>query len=141
MKFTLPIAPQAQMRARHGRTKKGFSVTYKAPEQHRAETNLIGLLVRHRPETPLEGPLRLQVTAYLPVPMSWPGKRIGLAETGRLKPVVKPDLDNLIKHLKDCLTAVGFWGDDKQVVDLVAAKRYNDGRGARWEVEIQEVGQ
>ncbi len=139
MKFTLPIAPQPQMRARHGRTRTGLSVTYKAPGQRQAEASLIGLLVPHRPETPLAGALSLTVTAYLPVPMSWSGRKIAQAETGVLKPAIKPDLDNLVKHLKDCLTAAGFWGDDKQVVDLVAAKRYNDGRGARWEVEIQEL--
>ena len=139
MKFTINLIPKAQMRARHGRTKNGFSVTYKADGQRRQEDMLCSLLRPHQPALPLAGPLALKVTAYLPIPMSWSGRKITQAETGALRPAVKPDLDNLVKHLKDCLTAIGFWGDDRQVVDLVASKRYNDGRGPRWEVEIMEV--
>ena len=84
----------------------------------------------------MAGPLSLKVTAYLPIPMSWSGKRIAEAEKGKIKPDSKPDLDNLIKNICDCLTAMSFWHDDKQITSLSAAKFYNDGRGPRWEVEI-----
>jgi crossover junction endodeoxyribonuclease RusA len=30
--------------------------------------------------------------------------------------ITKPDTDNLEKMLKDCMTEVGFWKDDAQVV-------------------------
>lgn len=140
MKITINIIPKAQMRARHGRTKTGASVTYKAEAQRRAEDNLCAALMPYRPERPLEGPLSLKVTAYLPVPMSWSGKRISLAETGKLLPATKPDLDNLCKHICDSLTAIGFWLDDKQVVKLEAGKLYNDGAGPRWEIEIKQNG-
>ena len=139
MKFTLPIIPKAQMRARHGRTKQGFSVTYKAEDQRVAENNLCALLQPHQPGHPLEGPLSLKVTAVLPVPMSWSGKKITEAESGKLRPTCKPDLDNLVKNIKDCLTACGFWHDDRQVVSLAAQKKYNDGHGPRWEIEITPV--
>lgn len=140
MKFTIPIIPKAQMRARHGRSKSGLSVTYKAEAQRQAEGNLCALLLPFRPEMPLEGPLAIKITAYLPVPMSWSGKRISQAEKGQVKPDCKPDLDNLVKNIKDCLTAANFWQDDKQVVFLTARKLYNDGRGPRWEVEIAPAG-
>lgn len=139
MKFTLPIIPKAQMRARHS-TGNGLVRTHKHPRQKIEESNLCALLLPHRPEQPLEGPLTLKVKAYLPVPMSWSGKRIGQAESGAIKPTCKPDLDNLVKHLKDCLTTTCFWHDDRQVVSLVAAKLYNDGHGPRWEVEIVPAG-
>ncbi len=136
MKFMLPIIPKAQMRARPGRTKTGLSVVYKDEARRGAEGHLRALLEDHRPARPLEGPLALKVTAYLPIPMSWSGKKIVEAERGRVKPDCKPDLDNLVKNLKDGLTAAGFWQDDKQVVSLSAHKLYNDGRGPRWVVEI-----
>lgn len=135
MKFTLPIIPKAQMRARHS-TKNGFRRTHKHPQQEIEESNLCALLQLHRPTRPLEDALVLTVTAFLPVPMSWSGKKISKAERGEIKPICKPDLDNLVKNLKDCLTATSFWHDDKQVVSLVANKLYNDGHGPRWEVEI-----
>lgn len=139
MKFTINLVPKAQMRARHGRTKTGFSVTYKADKQRRQEDMLCSLLQPHQPEAPLAGPLALKVTAYLPIPMSWSGKKITEAEKGKIKPDSKPDLDNLIKNICDCLTAMNFWHDDKQITSLTAEKLYNDGRGPRWEVEIIEL--
>ena len=140
MKFTIPIIPKAQMRARHGRTKGGFSVTYKAEAQRQAEAQLMALLQRHRPDTPFWGELLLRVQAYLPIPASWSKKKIQAAQSGLLRPTSKPDLDNLIKNLKDCLTALNFWHDDKQVVEYLpgTGKYYDDGRGPRWEIEIQQ---
>ena len=140
MKFTLHIIPKAQMRARHS-TKNGFHRTHKHPQQEIEEGNLCALLQPYRPAQPLEGPLVLKVAAFLPVPMSWSGKRVSEAERGLTKPTCKPDLDNLVKNLKDCLTAMSFWNDDKQVVSLIADKRYNDGHGSRWEVEITPAGE
>lgn len=139
MEFILPIIPKAQMRARHS-TSNGFVQTHKHPQQKIEENNLCALLLPHRPTQPLEGPLELNVVAYLPVPMSWSGKRISQAERGLIRPTCKPDLDNLVKHLKDCLTTACFWHDDKQVVSLIANKLYNDGHGPRWQVEIVPIG-
>lgn len=31
----------------------------------------------------------------------------------------KPDSDNVAKTLKDCMTSVGFWQDDKQCQDII----------------------
>jgi len=106
------------------------------------------LLSRFRPAEPLDGPLKLKVTAYMPIPASWSKKRALAAMTGSIQHTSKPDLDNLVKHLKDCMSTKarkgvvirrGFWIDDRQVVDLVADKRYDDGRGPRWAVEITPV--
>jgi len=135
MKFVIPIIPRAQARARHGRTKSGFSITYKSAEQRQAEENLCALLLEFRPERPLDGPLALKVIASLPIPQSWPMKRRKAAIEGRELPTGKPDLDNLVKHLKDCMTQVGFWHDDKQVVLLNAGKIYSPIPG--WEVELR----
>lgn len=138
---TIPIIPKAQMRARHGRTKGGFSVTYKAEAQRRAEENLISLLDQYRPVQPLAGPLSLLVRAFLPIPGSWPKRKAHEAQAGNIRPTSKPDLDNLIKNLKDCLTSLSFWQDDKQVVEYLpgTGKYYDDGQGPRWEIEIIEM--
>lgn len=61
------------------------------------------------------GPVHLDVTFYLPRPKSLP-KRV----TDHLK---KPDLDKLVRSVKDALTKV-VWQDDSQVVTLTAAKTY-----------------
>lgn len=61
------------------------------------------------------GPVRLQVTFYLPRPKSLP-KRV----TDHLK---KPDLDKLVRSVKDALTKV-VWQDDSQVTEIDAKKTY-----------------
>lgn len=45
--------------------------------------------------------------------------------TGKLA-FPKGDIDNYVKGPMDVLTKVGAWGDDKQVVRLVASKRYTE---------------
>ena len=51
MKFTIPIEPVGQMRARHTSAGK-FSRTYKAKQQT-AENRLLAFAVEHRPDTRL----------------------------------------------------------------------------------------
>lgn len=42
----------------------------------------------------------------------------------------KPDLDNYVKSILDCITKDGrFWADDTQVVELSAIKRWADRPG------------
>lgn len=141
MKFTVNIIPKAQMRARHGRTSSGFSRTYKAPAQEHEEAKLIALLAPHRPAAPVVGPVSLLIRAYLPIPASWSQKKKEAAKIGVIRPTCKPDLDNLAKHLKDCLTSLSFWQDDRQVVEYLpgTGKYYDDGAGSRWEIEIKEM--
>lgn len=43
--------------------------------------------------------------------------------------VSKPDTDNLQKMLKDCMTALGFWYDDAQVVEEHIGKYWSDTPG------------
>jgi len=38
--------------------------------------------------------------------------------------VSKPDLDNLLKAATDCLTALGAWKDDAQIVHAVVSKEW-----------------
>src|SRR5262245_3449767 len=73
---------------------------------------------------PLTGPLSLTVEAFLPVPRSWSKKKQRMAIAGLVRPTGRPDLDNIIKST-DALNAI-TWGDDTQVVDVRASKRYSD---------------
>ena len=83
------------------------------------------------------GPVFLGVRAYLPIPSSKPKKWKASALAGEIRPTIKPDLDNLLKHLKDCLTTMRFWEDDRQVVEYLpgTGKYYSD--SPRWEIEIR----
>lgn len=138
MKFTVIIPPKGQMRARN----RGFvagdrvcSQTYKSEKQEQEEERLITLLLSLRPDMPLEGPLMLGVRAYLPIPTSRPKKWQAAAQSREVRPVTTPDLDNLIKHVKDCCKGI-FWVDDKQVVGYLPETGKFYGKPPRWEIEI-----
>ncbi len=135
MKFSLNITPVGQMRARacvRGR----HAGTYKAKKQEQREQTLAAMLIEHRPSEPMGGPLVLHVDAHLPIPKSKPNQWKQDAIHGVVRPTTKPDADNLAKHLKDVLGQMQFWGDDKQVVELVVRKWYSD--RPRWDVQLEE---
>lgn len=130
MRFAVAINPVGQMRARHRviKTKDGrvFSHTHKATEQESREETLAALLAKHVPAEPLEGPLALGVRAVFAVPASWSKTKQAAALAGEIRPTSKPDLDNVIKHVKDVMTQMQFWRDDCQVVEYLpgTAKAY-----------------
>jgi Holliday junction resolvase RusA-like endonuclease len=68
----------------------------------------------------LLGPVRVVVVFYLPRPASVTIKK-------RVLPIVPPDLDKLLRGLLDGIgQSEVIWGDDSQVVEVVAKKRYAD---------------
>ena len=80
---------------------------YKPTNVKMARDNLVKHLSAFKPVSPLEGPIELYVIWLFPK-----GKKYKHNEWK----ITKPDTDNLQKMLKDCMTVVGFWKDDAQVV-------------------------
>ena len=129
--FTLNVIPTAQARprfSRHG----SFVKTYKSESQEANERTLEALLAPYAPEKPLEGSVTLLFTATFPIPRSTSKRRREAMLGGKIKHTSKPDLDNLAKQLKDCLTRLQFWHDDKQVYKAIMRKRY--GEAGQWSV-------
>lgn len=69
------------------------------------------------PEQPMRGAVELTVSWYFPATYA---HRPGTPK------ITKPDTDNLMKLLKDCLTAAHWWVDDAQVWKERSAKVYSD---------------
>ncbi len=132
MKFTIPIEPKAQMRVRFARGGR----TYKAKGQKMAEESIMTFLARYQPDQPMDGPLLFGMKAFLSIPKSKPQKFRKAALVGYIRPTVKPDLDNLLKNIMDCMTAMGFWCDDKQVVQYLPETGKYYSTIPRWEIEL-----
>lgn len=133
--FILPCIPTAQARARHG-VVDGHSMTFKSHAQRANEQTLDALLAPHAPAAPLDGGVVLEFRAVFPPPKS-ASKKARVAMLRGIEPhTKKPDLDNLTKQLKDAMTRLCFWHDDRQVVRIVCEKRY--GERGRWEVRLWE---
>lgn len=85
---------------------------------------------------PVVGPVAVRLDVRLPIPISWAAKKAFAAEMGRLRPIGKPDIDNYVKILDACNLIV--WGDDSQVVEVSAFKRYSVTPGMTITVDLLE---
>lgn len=75
------------------------------------------------------GAVRLELAFHMKKPKSYPKTKV-------LPATKKPDLDKMVRSVKDALTGI-FYVDDSQVVELVASKRYGDAPGV--EIRIGAV--
>ena len=134
--ITIPVEPTGQMRPR-AFVRGGHAAMHKDKKQASRENALMAHIAQHMPAAQFSGPLLLGVRAYMPLPKSKPKKWLGEALAGQIRPTTKPDLDNLLKQVKDCLTQMGVWEDDKLVVGYLAdtGKFYSD--CPRWEIEVR----
>lgn len=73
----------------------------------------------------LEGPLMVEIHFRLPRPKGHYGAR-GLRPSAPPLPDKKPDIDKLARAVLDGCKTGGVYGDDSQVVHLVARKVYAD---------------
>jgi Holliday junction resolvase RusA-like endonuclease len=60
----------------------------------------------------------------MPIPASISRKKLELYLGGAIRHIKRPDLDNLIKFVKDCANGV-LWKDDSQIISLNASKAYH----------------
>ena len=73
---------------------------------------------------PLDGPVRLRLTTYLPRPKSHFNARGELKPDAPLYPHrVRKDADKFARAIGDALTRVA-WTDDCRIVDLLSSKRW-----------------
>jgi Holliday junction resolvase RusA-like endonuclease len=70
---------------------------------------------------PVDGPVRLLVTAYIEVPRSYSARKRQYCLLGRTFPTKKPDFDNCEKIIADALKGVVYI-DDAQVVQWAGRK-------------------
>lgn len=98
---------------------------YEPPELKDARAKLTAHLAQHRPQRPYTGALRL-LTKWC-----WPRGSHG---DGSYK-TTKPDTDNMVKLLKDVMTALGYWADDAQVASEITEKFWADVPGIYIKVE------
>lgn len=129
MSMTFNLEPVAKGRARSGVSWGGKHVTY-TPAKTRSYELAVKTIARMLWRGPLLlGPVELDVAFYVRRPL----------KLTRRCPVVKPDLDNLVKAVKDSLNGI-VWKDDCQIVKLSAVKAYNinDENRAYFVVEVKE---
>ena len=136
MSFTISIPPTAQRRAR-ACVIRGHASVYKSKEQKDNETDLRDELKKYAPETPFKGALRLEVTCGMPIPASKPSWWREAANNMVLYHISKPDVDNLLKNLCDCLESEKFFKNDSQIASVHVTKIYTT--TPCWHVTLREL--
>ena len=79
---------------------------------------------------PSDKAISLKIEFLYIKPKSWSKKK---KETTQYH-IVKPDVDNLVKAVKDALNGIAY-KDDAQVVKIEAQKRYSDAEAVLVEIE------
>ena len=118
--FEVPGVPIAKARPKFARRGK-FVSTYNPQESE--EGMWLVKAMAAMPKEPIIGPIALTCVFFFPIPQSWSKKKQKAAADWSLRHTKKPDLDNLVKFVKDCLNGVA-WLDDAQVFRLLTEKHY-----------------
>lgn len=131
--FTIPGDPVAKGRARS--FVRNGHVAHYTPEKTARYENLVRLAAQQAmgDVPPTDGAVGLIVRAFMGIPKSWSQKKQRAAALGEIVPTKRPDLDNIVKAIKDGANGV-TWRDDSQVIDVRASKRYGM---PRVEVEVR----
>ena len=117
--FFLPMVPPTVTHQEKKVTvsRTGRPTFYETQELKAVRQLFLDSVARHRPETPFDGPVSLTTI------WSWPASETHPAGSFKTS---KPDTDNLIKLLKDCMTKAKFWKDDAEVAFERTVKIYDE---------------
>jgi Holliday junction resolvase RusA-like endonuclease len=126
--INIPGKPIGKKRPRFARAGK-FVKTYN--DQQTEEGLFMWHLQQQWKQEPLERPISMKMRFVMPIPKGTSATRsFSMMDSEHTK---KPDLDNLIKFVKDCCNEI-VWRDDSLVWQIDAVKVY--GYPARTEIEI-----
>lgn len=122
IEFTIQTEPVAKARAR-----AGAGGCFYTPKKTSDFESIVALYAKRAMAgcTQIDSACCLNLVFHMPIPKSWSQKKRSQAISGEIVPTSKPDLDNLIKAVKDGLNGI-VWVDDAQVVRVVAEKKYSE---------------
>ena len=130
MKLRLRIPGNPVAKARPKFFRRGDHVgTYKPKAQEEAENQFVFYAKKQlriqgaASPIPAGAAVRLKCWFFMPIPKSATKKFRELCRAESIPHTKKPDLDNLVKFVKDCLNGHA-WHDDSQVVEIAGRKFY-----------------
>ena len=117
-------------------TKSGIAYT---PEKTVAYENLVKLSYQEQCGNQIfskEAMLRIHISAFFSIPKSTSKKKQHEMKETILRPIKKPDADNLLKSIADALNKIAYY-DDSQIVSAIVEKYYSE--NPRAEIVIEEI--
>ena len=119
-RFVVMEQPRGKGRPRFSQSGHAYT-----PETTREYEHRIAYEARKDGIRAYNGPVIVEMEFCMAIPKSWSAARRDAAKRGEIEPTTKPDIDNCIKAILDATNGIG-WIDDKQVIGVVATKRYTD---------------
>jgi len=130
-------APRGKARPRFRRVGQ-YVQTYTDEATRRYEDAIRAAIPQGAASFSEDVPLRLSIISYHPIPKSWSKTKRAAAETHDIRPIGKPDSDNILKIVADALQGEGgIIPDDRQIVEMSIRKEYD--KVPRIEITVQEV--
>jgi Holliday junction resolvase RusA-like endonuclease len=121
IEFTVPGEPVAKARPRV--TKSGLTFTPAKTVNY--ETLVKEMFAIECKNQYLEGEIKAEMDFYFTIPKSTSRKKRALMISGEIRPVKRPDTDNVIKSVTDAINGLAY-NDDSQIVEIVARKWYGE---------------
>lgn len=137
LNFTVPGTPIAKGRPRFS-TYRGKVRTY-TPDATVSAENFIRMCARTEMRGKIEqiaGPISMGVTFLFEPPAGWSKSKRERAIIGAAPHVARPDIDNLVKLVKDALNGLAYH-DDAQICRINASKSYAE--KAETIIHIEEI--
>lgn len=135
IKFTVIGEPHGKGRPRFI-PKTGRAITPKDTVNYEALVKLEYAIQCKEHKFPDDAQLDMRIMAYYGIPKSQTKKNKELMKKKLLRPIKKPDMDNVIKIIADSLNGIAY-RDDTQIVDCQIRKFYSD--RPRVEVMIRQI--
>ena len=115
--FMFMKPPTTTQQQKNVSCKSGKPIFYEDDELKKTRQDFMIRLNKNKPERILEGSIRLVTKWCYPIS--------GNHKDGEWKDT-KPDTDNMIKLLKDCMEKTGFFKNDSQVASEITEKFWAD---------------
>ena len=120
--FTFNIIPKATPRPRSSRLPNGRMIFYvKGANEHK---QFLKEYLRNEDIQLIDTPIKFECKTYLPIPKGMPSIIKICAELGLIRPIVKPDWDNLAKTYCDMIQGL-IIKDDRLIIEGRLRKFYS----------------
>ncbi|MGN8831161.1 RusA family crossover junction endodeoxyribonuclease [Selenomonas montiformis] len=135
IQFFVPGQPKGKGRPRFDpRSKRAYT-----PQKSAEYERYISMCCRRKGgPARMSGPLGVEIDARFAIPKQTTKKMRAQMDAGAVQPCKRPDIDNVVKSVLDALNGVAY-EDDKQVVRMIARKRYSECPGVM--VTVYEIGE
>ena len=128
--------PVAQGRPRFSR-QGGFVKAYDPAKSRDYKSYVRLIAAQNAPDSPVEGAIEFSLRIYRAIPKWMPKYKREVAKEGRLRPITKPDVSNVLKGVEDALKGV-WYKDDSQIVGYGVLGKWYDER-PRIEIMMREL--